>query len=202
VERDSATADLEFIASVMRRTQTAVDPHAFHFILWGSLVLVCYPLLNWLQDSDSLAAMAWVGGGALAIGALGSFFTEMRLAKKPRVAAEDTFVTKQIVMVVWANLVPGILVSSFGPATGLVDGRYIPVVWGLLYANMAFMVGVVYLREYLIAGIAIGVGALLAALNVDYAGYILGPFMGLGMIVPGIIAERRVGRLAKETGGA
>jgi hypothetical protein len=47
MERDTAHSELEFIASVMRRTQAAVDPHAFHFVLWGALVLVCYPLMNW-----------------------------------------------------------------------------------------------------------------------------------------------------------
>ena len=202
MERENATNELEFIAGVMRRTQAAVDPHAFHFVLWGVLVLVCYPLLAWMQTRESLAPMAWVGGGALLIGALGSFLTEMRLARNPRLQGEDTFVSKQIVLIVWANVGPGILISAVGPATGFIHPAYIPVVWGLLYANVAYMVGVVYTREYLIAGIAIGAGALLALWKVEYAGYILGPFMGLGMIIPGVIAERRVARMRRDPDGA
>ena len=67
---------------------------------------------------------------------------------------------------------------------------------------MAYMVGVVYAREYLFAGIFIAIGALIALANVEHAGMILGPFMGLGMILPGIAAERRVARMRKEDGGA
>lgn len=202
MEQNNAAAELEFIAGVMRKTQSAVDPHAFHFILWGGLVMLCYPALNFFQLKEELAPMAWIGGSALLIGMLGSVLTEVRLAKKPRVAGEDTFVAKQIVLIVWANVGPGILISAVGPASGFIHPAYIPVVWGLLYANMAYMVGVVYTREYLFAGIAIGAGALLALWKVEYAGFILGPFMGLGMIIPGVIAEKRVARLRAETGGA
>jgi hypothetical protein len=150
---------------------------------------------------ETSAPMGWIGAGALLIGALGSFLTERRLAKSPRVAGEDTFVSKQIVLIVWANVGPGILISAVGPATGFIDPAYISVAWGLLYANMAYMVGVVYTREYLFAGIAIGAGALLALWKVEYAGYILGPFMGLGMIIPGVIAERRVARMRRDPDG-
>ena len=33
------------------------------------------------------------------------------------------------------------------------------------------------------------------------AGYILGPFMGIGLIVPGLMGERRVARLRAADGG-
>ena len=202
MEPNTAAADLEYITSVIQRTQKRIDPHAFHFVLWGAIVLVCYPLLNYFQGTENLPAMAWLGGGALLLGVLGSTFTEVRLARRPRLPGEDTFVSKQVVLITWANVGPGILLSAVGPASGLLHPAYIPVCWGLLYANMAFMVGVVYGREYLFAGIFIAVGALLALANVEYAGYILGPFMGLGMIVPGLAAERRVARMGQESSGA
>ena len=202
MERETAAADLEFIAGILKRTQQRIDPHAFHFVLWGAIVLVCYPLLNWCQLHDKLALMGWVGGIALLVGALGSTLTEIRLARNPRLTGEDTFVSKQVVLIVWANVGPGILLSALGPATGLLNPDYIPVCWGLLYANMAYMVGVVYAREYLFAGIFIAIGAIVALANVRFAGYILGPCMGLGMILPGIKAERRVARMRQETGGA
>ena len=41
-----------------------------------------------------------------------------------------------------------------------------------------------------------------ACLVPSHSGFILGPFMGLGMIVPGVMAERRVARLGRENGGA
>ena len=39
-----------------------------------------------------------------------------------------------------------------------IPGPFVPVVWGFVYANMAYMVGVVYAREYLVAGAVICVG--------------------------------------------
>jgi len=201
MEQNTATSDLEFIASVLKRTQRRIDPHAFHYVLWGALVLVCYPLVNWFQNTGNLPGMAWVGGAALVIGVAGSALTEWRLARKPRLPGEDTFVSKQVVLITWANVGPGILLSAVGPASGLLHPAYIPVCWGLLYANMAFMVGVVYAREYMFAGIFIAIGAVAALANVEQAGYILGPFMGLGMILPGIAAERRVARMRLETSG-
>ena len=81
MDQTTAAADLDFITNVIQRTQRRIDPHAFHYVLWGSLVLVCYPLLNWFQNSGNLAAMGWIGGGALLIGTLGSALTEFRLAR-------------------------------------------------------------------------------------------------------------------------
>lgn len=201
-KRLAATADLEFIKEIMQRTHRRIDPHAFHFIIWGALVLVTYPLLNWLGRQANLDAMRWIGIAALAVGMVLSTVIEIRLSRKPRLAGENTFVSKQVMLVVFANLGLAFVLSAVGPTTGLIPGPYVPVLWGFVYANMAYMVGVVYAREYLFAGAAICVGAVLALLMVDYAGFILGPFMGLGMIVPAWMAERRVARMRAETGGA
>lgn len=198
----AATADLEFIKEIMQRTHRRIDPHAFHFIIWGTLVLFGYPLLNWLGREENLAAMRWVGLAALAVGVVLSTAIEIRLSRRPRLEGENTFVSKQVMLIVFANLGLASVLSAVGPATGLIPGPYVPVLWGFVYANMAYMVGVVYAREYLFAGAAICTGALLAALMPDYGGFILGPFMGLGMIVPAVMAERRVARMRAETGGA
>lgn len=198
----AATADLEFIKEIMQRTHRRIDPHAFHFIIWGTLVLFCYPLLNWLGQREDLATMRYVGIAALAIGMILSTVIEIRLSRKPRLAAENTFVAKQVMLIVFANIGLASVLSAVGPATGLIPGPYVPVLWGFVYANMAYMVGVVYAREYLFAGAVICVGAVLALLMPEYGGFILGPFMGLGMIVPALMAERRVARMRAESGGA
>ena len=54
MEPNTAAADLEYISSVIKRTQKRIDPHAFHFVLWGAIVLVCYPLLNYFQNTENL----------------------------------------------------------------------------------------------------------------------------------------------------
>ena len=201
-DRASASADLHYIRKILEQTQARIDPHAFHFVMWGTLVLIGYPLLNWLELRERWSSMLWIGVGALVLGAVLSAAFEIRLAGRPRLPAENTFVARQVVLIVAANIGLGALLSSAGPALGIVPEDRVSIVWGFLYANMAYMVGVVYMREYIVAGLAIATGTLIAWKVPDYSGFILGPFMGLGMIIPGVMAERRVARLRRESGGA
>jgi len=187
--------DLRYIREVLARTEGRVDPHAFHFVMWGTLVLVCYPLLNWFELAGRFRAMLWLGVSALVVGAILSAGFEIRLARRPRLPGENTFVARQVVKIVWLNVGLAALLSAVGPAFGLVPHQGVSLVWGFAYANMAYMVGVVYRTEYLVAGLAIAAASLLAWAAPSYRGFILGPSMGLGMIIPGVMAERRVARL-------
>ena len=74
--------------------------------------------------------------------------------------------------------------------------------WGLAYAGMTFTVGLVYRREFLWSAAAIFAAVLLAIALPKWNGFLLGPAMGLGMIIPGVRAERRVRRLVLEARGA
>lgn len=202
MDRQQAASDLEFVRDVLRRTHARVDTHAFHFVLWGAIVLVWYPLANWLQDRENGTGMLVTGAASLALGFLLGFAIELRLKRRPRLPGANTFLSRQIGRIVYSNLIAAAALSAFGPATGFMDGPSVPVIWGLVYANMAFMTGVIYTREFLYAGIAIFGGCLLAIVFHAQAGYILGPFMGLGMIIPGVMGERRVARLRAEDDGA
>ena len=198
MDQQAATADLDYIRDVVRKTHARIDTHAFHTVWWGALVLVWYPLSNWLQNRELFTWMAGVIAGAMVLGFLGSFLLEFRLRFKPRLKGENTFIARQAILIVYANIAGACVLSALGPDTGFIAGPNVPIIWGLAYANIAFMLGVVYTREYLVAGLAIFLGAALAILFQRYAGYILGPFMGLGMIIPGVMGERRVRRLMRE----
>jgi hypothetical protein len=197
-----AADDLSFIRAVMDRAQRRIDPHAFHFVHWGALVLVCYPAMNLLERAGEREAMAWTGGAMLLAGMLLSMIREWRLSRKPRLAGGESLVERQVLQVVWGSLGPAALVSFVGPATGFIRGPDTAIVWGFAYANLAFMVGVVYSREYLRSGLFILSGTILAMVFREWSGVILGPFMGLGLIVPGLMAERRVRAMAAEEAGA
>lgn len=190
--------DLQFIRQIIARTQARIDPHAFHFVLWGALVLVAYPLANWFDLRDRGDLRNWTIGTMLGLGALGSFLLEARLKARSRLEGEDTFVSRQVVSLVAYHIGVASVLSAAGPASGFIEGPYVPLLWGLTYASMMYTIGVVYTREYTVAGFGILLGTLLALFHVEYAGMILGPFMGLGAIVPGAIAERRVARLRNE----
>ncbi len=189
-----AKSDLGYIRNVLERTERAVDPHAFHFVIWGALVLVWYPLANWFQLRGRMGEMFAVMAAALFIGSVLSTVLEVRLRVAPRIRSENTYVGRQIVTIVWGALVPAILLSAAGPPLELVAGPHIPLVWGLAYAVMAYGLGVVYRREFFVSAAAIFVAFLVALRFADYAGYILGPAMGLGLLIPGVMAESRVRR--------
>ncbi|MHC4338831.1 MAG: hypothetical protein ACYSX0_01275 [Planctomycetota bacterium] len=201
MDSQAAIADIDYIRGVVRRTHARIDTHAFHSVSWGTIVLIWYPLANWFQNRGMLGWMAGVGIGAVVLGSALSALLEIRLSKKPGLTGEDTFILRQVVRIVACNIAVGMTLSALGPITGFIAGPHVPILWGLLYANMAFMIGVVYTREYMVAGMLIFVGAVIAILFADYAGYILGPFMGFGMIVPGLLGERRVARLREEADG-
>jgi hypothetical protein len=58
-------------------------------------------------------------------------------------------------------------------------------------------VGIVYRREFLWGGLAIFLAAVAAMAWPEWNGMILGPAMGLGIGIPGLLAERRVAALAR-----
>lgn len=199
MDQDTANRDLELIRRVLDRTERRIDPHAFHYVHWGAIVLLWYPAMNYLGAHGPREAMLWVSVVAFALGSVLSAAREMRLGKQPRLPGENTFVARQVMQVTWGVLGAAILLSAIGPGTGMIEGRSVQYVWGFAYAVMAYMVGVVYRPEFRWAGLGIFAGTLVALAMPDYAGYILGPSMGLGMIVPGVMAERRVREMRGET---
>ena len=134
-------------------------------------------------------------------GAIGGFL-EYRRSKNPLLEGENTFVSRQVLWITWGTLAPAMVLSAVAPATQLIHGANVPILWGLAYANMAFVIGVIYSREFMISGVVIFVGAIAAMFAQKYNGYILGPFMGVGMMIPGVIAERRVRALRREATAA
>lgn len=191
-----AQTDLTFVKDIVRRTSQRIDAHAFHAVHWGWIVLVWYPLGNWFWHRGQFPAYVGVGIGAVLLGTILSLVRGARVARTPRVPGGNTFVSRQLAVITFANLVAGFALSWAAPASQLIAGENVPILWGLVYANMAFMMGVAYSRDFLISGIAIFIGCLAAIAFQYYNGYILGPFMGLGMIIPGLRAEARVRQLA------
>ncbi len=202
MEARAAEQELQFIRRVIERTQRRVDPHAFHFVHWGAIVLVGYPAINACTLSGRDAWVPWIGGAALLLGGILSCVREMALARQPRLPGEDFDLGRRVAWVVAANLIAGAVLSVLLPASGALAGDDVSIVWGLLYANMTVMVGILYDRAFVVAGAVIFAGTLLAILFRSYAGFLLGPFMGLGMILPSLRAERRVRAMRQDTESA
>lgn len=193
MDERQAARDLDLVRDLVSRTHRRIDVHAYQFIWWGTIVLLWYPFANVRPDLWGVTMLAALGGGAL-----GSMFLGWRNNRAPRLAAENTLISRQIVRIVALSIGAGFALSVVLPTSGFVDPVNMPTVWALVYAVMTSMVGVVYTREWGIAGGAIFVAAIVAMYLPDYNGLIVGPAMGLGLIIPGIVAERRVARMRRE----
>lgn len=190
MDAERATSELRHLDELLGRARLRMDAHAFHYVHWGWIVLVWFPLETWLAATGRDAAAPWVRGASVALGMALSVGRELRLRGSARVAGEDRHFTRQIVGIVYGSIAVGTLLSALGPPQGLFDETAIPIVWGLVYANIAWVTGIVYRREFLYGAALMLAGVVVAIVFREKAGYVLGPAMGLGMIVPGQIAER------------
>jgi hypothetical protein len=199
MQPEAARDELAVIQDVLQRTRARVDPHLFHCVHWGAIVLVWYPLANYFQDQEQFGWMLRLGIAAVALGFVLSAGREFALVRRPRLEGDDTFLSRQIGLVTLFCIGGTMVLSGMAPSFELIDGRNVPILWGLAYAALAYMIGVLYDRAFLISGTLIFAASLAAIVLQPWNGYILGPAMGLGMIVPGLRAEARVRVLARET---
>lgn len=201
MDPQQAAQDLEWIRRTMDRTHRRVDPHAMHLVAWGALVTVWYPILEWLVRTGRGEWQGWVTLGFLAAGSLFSTVYRIRSGHRPRLEGENTFVSRQVGLLTAGAIGGAFLLMFVGDATGcLVPGNEM-LVWALAYAGLAYGIGVVYSREFLWSGLAIFAAALASMALPSGRGFLLGPAMGLGVLVPGLIAERRVRRMLRESDG-
>jgi len=159
--------------------------------------------MSWLQTAGQKRACLTMSLVAIDDSVLISGFLGWRHGRHPRLAATNTLLARRLGQLTAIFIVTGVVLSfavpMLSPSGG---GRYVPHVWGLLYALMLMTLGVIYSREFFFCGLP-SLLATLAALHwVDQSGYLLGPAMGLGCIVAGTIAERRVARLRREPADA
>ncbi|MCG3135198.1 MAG: hypothetical protein HMLKMBBP_02704 [Planctomycetes bacterium] len=185
--------DLALVRSILDRTQRRLDPHAFHFVAWGLIVLAWYPLDTWMAAGARPAA--WrvaLGVASVATGAAWSFLGERRLARTGGTRGEDPGFSRQVGLLVAGAIGAGAVLSFVAGATHVFHPDRIPVMWGFCYAVLAWGMGVLYTREYLFAGVWILAGTVAAMALPEHQGYVLGPAMGLGMAVPGVLTMRRL----------
>ena len=203
----NAQSDLALVKGIVQKTSQRIDAHAFHCVHWGLIVLLWYPLANLCQQQYDIAPeaeksfwFAWllgIGIGSVTLGSLLSAFRGAKAARDPRLPGGNEYISRQLQSIAGSNILAGFALSWAAPATGFIDGPNVSIIWGLIYANMAFMMGVAYSRDFLVSGLFIFAGCIAAIVLQPFNGYILGPCMGLGMIIPGLRAEARVRRLVQ-----
>ena len=198
MDADRATDDLALVRRILSATQRRVDPQMFHFIIWGILVLVWYPLDEWLGNQGFRSAQAPLGMTALAVGTLSSIIGGYLANRRPRLSAGDPGFSQRIGIACSIFIGTGVICSIAVALIGA-DASWTPHLWGLMYALMLMTLGVFYSSECFWFGLLALGGTIAAAARRDLAGYILGLTMGPAAIIPGLLAEWRVRRLRNET---
>ena len=192
-----ASNDLMYIREVLERTRSRIDPHAWQFVWWGTIVLLWYPTHNLMQLNLLTDWRFSLFVVALTVGLIGSGLFGWRMSRQ-RLTAANTFISRQIGIIVSSCVGAAILLNVVAPLAGILPVELVPLIWGFAYAHIAFGVGVVYSREFLVSAAVIFAGCIGAMFLPEFNGLILGPCMGLGMIVPGVISERRVRKMMAE----
>lgn len=188
-----AVRDLALVRSILERTQRRLDPHAFHFVAWGLIVFAWYPVETWMSlEGAPPGRRIALGVAAVLAGAATSFLGERRLARTGSTAGEDPGFSRQVGLLVAGVIGAGTVLSFVAGATHVFDPDRIPVLWGFCYAVLSWGMGVLYSREYLFAGVWILAGTVAAMAMPEEQGYVLGPAMGLGLAVPGLVTMRRL----------
>ncbi len=198
MEHPDVAEDLRVIRKVLEMTHRRVDPQMFHAIIWGAIVLVWFPAMNYLELKGLRRGQLYAGIAAVGVGTLTSTILGFLAGRVPRLTASNTRLAAQCGAAVACFVISGMLLSFAIPT--LVPGgeRFIPHLWGLLYSLLLMMLGVFYSREFFFCGLLVFAATVAALAWAAWSGFILGGAIGIGCIVPGVIAERRVSRMRRE----
>src|SRR6266850_6425038 len=153
MNREDALDDLRIIRRILEKTHRRIDPHLFHFIIWGGVVLVWFPLLNFLELTGRGHLEGIVCAVAPGVGTLLSATFGFIAARRPRLPTANSYLAHQIGGIVAVFIASGITFRFVLPAVHPGGQRFALQVWGFAYALMVLVLGVVYSREFLGFGI-------------------------------------------------
>jgi hypothetical protein len=136
----------------------------------------------------------------LAIGGCVTVVSGIRVSKRQKKAGLVPRLSKQISWVWMIVLAHGVVWSTLGLFFDFFGGP--GFLWALVYSIALSITGVIYSKEWLWGGIGIFAGMVAAFIIKDYAYLILGLAMGLGCIIPAIIAQKNYRKQEKENAQA
>ena len=172
------------------RTRPRIDAAAPIVLTWGVICLIGFPLTEWLVKNGraGMVDSLWFVLAVL-IGAPLSAYFGWRAGKRCSAMGVTPYVARQIGWL-WAVLVPNGVLWSFLVRFGLDAPYLMPFVWAGVYGSGLAVMGILYSKEWLIAGIGVFVAIPVSVLYMSYAGTLLRTTMGLCCIVPALISMR------------
>ena len=164
--------DLKFIRDMVERTHRQIDPGAPIYITWGLLCLIGYTATHFLKTYQMHRHINNTWLALYAIGIPLCFFFGYRMHKREEARGVRSHISRQIGWIWFIMIGNGILWGTFR-----FGGRFLGDInfwWALIYGIALSMTGVVYSKEWLLAGIGVFIGMVTAAVIEPYADLILG----------------------------
>ncbi len=189
MEEKELVENLQFMRLAIERTRRDFDPEAPVMIVWGLVCMIGYTTIYFLV-MHGLYKWIWpVYLPLLAIGLCVTVVSGIRVSRRQKKAGLVPQISNQIGWVWMVVLAHGVLWSTLGLFFDFFGGP--GFLWAMVYSIALSITGIIYSKEWLWGGIGIFAGMVAAFIIKDYAYLILGFAMGLGCIVPAIIAQKR-----------
>ena len=195
-EEKELAENLGFMRSVVEKTHREIDPEAPVMIVWGLVCMIGYTAIYFLVMHELYKWIWPVYLPLLVIGACVTVVSGIRVSKRQKKVGLVPRLSKQIGWVWMIVLAHGVVWSTFGLFFDFFGGP--GFLWAMVYSIALSITGIIYSKEWLWGGIGIFAGMVAAFIIKDYAYLILGLVMGLGCIIPAIIAQRNYRKQEKE----
>lgn len=179
--------DLKFMRSVIEKTYRVFDPGSPEMIIWGLIFLIGLPATQYFLATPQLKdfvqpmwIILWVIGASVGI------FNGYRCEIRERKTGYVSRLSNQIGLIWYILLLNG-SVWSIEPFSVFFGKQ--AFLWAAIFGFGLSVTGILWSKEWLFGGVAIFISILAASIVKEYAYVILGVVMGLGCIIPAIVAQ-------------
>ena len=180
--------DLKFMRSVLERTYRLYDPRWPVMIIWGLIFLIGLPATQYFLATPQLKdfvqpmwIIMWVIGAAVGI------FDGIRCEIREKKTGYVSRLSNQLGLI-WFILLLNGSIWSIGPFSVFFGKQ--AFLWAAIFGFGLSVSGILSSKEWLFGGVAIFISILAASIIEEYAYVILGIAIGLGCIIPAIVAQR------------
>ena len=195
-EEKELAENLQFMRLAIEKTRRDFDPGAAIFITWGLLCLIGYTATHFLIAHQAYSKINTVWFSLYGIGVPLSMFFGYRISKRQNTQGVVPYIYIQIGWIWGIMVASGIVFGTFGVGRSFFSD--ISFLWAWIYAISLSMTGVVYSKEWLIGGLGIFAGMVVAVFVEPYAYLILGFAMCAGCVIPSLITQKRLRDVEKE----
>jgi len=188
--------DLKFVRSAIEKGYRRIKPETHLAVMWGLICMITYIGVHFLIQFHLSKWIAALYLSLLAFGLFCTLATMLRIIKRQRKDGFAPRLVKQVAWIFGVIMLPIIFWDRMGLFNKIFCGS------GFMYAMALAMhlsiLATLHSKIWLLGGILIFAGMLLAFFIKDYPLIILGLATGSGCIIPGIIVERNYRRQEKE----